>query len=716
MSCSPVMNRVGAVRRSILVVGLLLAGLVILPTARAADPGWSQDQELAKIRQMIADQGMHWEAGPTEVGAIPPDQREGYLGYRPISDQEHRSKASSVLESLPAVDLPSYWDWRQSTPDHPIGVTPAKNQGGCGSCWAFGAVGALESIYLITNGYTQLFSEQQCISCNEAGDGCSGGNSTSCYELWESYGAVASTCMPYQGKDGVACIQNECDVPARLTGYTYVPYSETSLKTAIMTAPIAVTIYATNPMFNYKSGCYDGPNGPTNHVILLCGWDDTACGGIGAWLIKNSWGASWGQQGFGWIEYNTCSIGGNGDLLQYAPYPASKVGYASHQVLDNGNGALDPGETDQVSVTVTNFGVGNATGITGILRSLTPGVTVIDSVATFPNTATWANSTCQAPYFTVQVSPDLAKGVRADFQLVIQDAQVPSEVSTFFDFIGPVATIYQNDFESGIANWVSADSVGSNDWRWATPNTHMGQCDPMKAASGSKVIGNDLNETDPNNQWDGLYQNSTTNYIDSPAIDCTGQKGVELVFKRWLGSEKSLYDKARVLVNGTEVWRNPHDVDQWDQMWMPFVVDISKIADGNPSVKVRFEMSADPGFRLGGWTVDDFKIIATNSPAGIDNFLFSGLTPSLSVYPNPFVNATGLMLSLPKGASAARVDIYDATGRLVRTLATGSMSPGAHKLTWIGTDGAGHHVSAGTYFCRADIDGRITTARMVRTQ
>ena len=114
--------------------------------------------------------------------------------------------------------------------------------------------------------------------CNESGDDCDGGNAYSCYDVWTSYGAVASSCMPYTGNDNAPCTQDECEVKARLHGYSYVMYGETYLKTALLTQPIAVSIYVTGPFSNYHSGCYSGPNGGTNHMVLLCGWDDNICG------------------------------------------------------------------------------------------------------------------------------------------------------------------------------------------------------------------------------------------------------------------------------------------------------------------------------------------------------------------------------------------------------------------------------------------------------
>ena len=134
-------------------LGLLFAGLMLAMTAAGpvraqdnswTDVGWSEAKELAETRQMIEENGWTWEAGPTGVSALPPSERQKMLGLIHSQYDDQPRPGEAVLEALPERDLPTSWDWRTLG-----GTTPAKNQGGCGSCWAFAAVGALESIYKI---------------------------------------------------------------------------------------------------------------------------------------------------------------------------------------------------------------------------------------------------------------------------------------------------------------------------------------------------------------------------------------------------------------------------------------------------------------------------------------------------------------------------------------------------------------------------------------
>ncbi len=679
----------------------------------AADEGWSEAQELAQIRQMIADEGLDWEAGRTDVSMIPPSQRAGYLGLIPLAEDQVSKGSSGTLIPLPERDLPTYFDWRYANSEHGVGVTSAKNQGGCGSCWAFAAVAALEGLYKIRNNGTQvLLSEQQCLSCDEYGYNCEGGNMVACYDLWSWYGAVPQTCMPYYGNDGIACTMDECDVKARITGTLAVAWNTTALKTAIMTQPLAVTIYADNPMFSYSGGCYQGPNLTPNHAVLLCGWDDSQCSGAGAWLIKNSWGTGWGMSGFGWIKYGTSGIGREGRLLTYEPFSTTRVAYLSHQVLDGNNGALEPGETAQIAVTVLNHAAANATGVNGILRSLTPGVVVTDSVAAFGDCNTWSSSASQAPHFTVSAQ-GIASGARLDFELEISTAQTVSTVSSFSDVAVPVSVVYSNDFEGTTTGWAHGASLGADDWRLGTPRTFVEQWDPKVAASGVKLFGNDLNETS-GGSWDGLYQNDSNVWLESPTVNCSGQTGCWLSFKRVLNSERGIYDVARVLVNGTEIWRNPSNYDHIDRVWTPILTDIHELADGNAAVKVRFEMTGDPGWRFGGWNLDDFRIVATNLDVNAVPPAAGAERIALSIGPNPFSGATGIRLIVPEGALEARVQVFDTQGRAIKSLYTGALDPGLHQLTWVGSDDAGNRVSAGTYFVRAEADGQVTRGKVVR--
>ncbi len=697
-----------AVRRPLVLAAFLLLCGVLCPAFAAnesADEGWDREAEIAEIQAMIEAEGMHWIAAPTSVNALPPSQRPP-LNPIPEPSAEFLAKSSSTIEALPLRDLPTSWDWRALG-----GMTGVRNQGGCGSCWAFAAAAAFESCHLIKTGVALNLSEQQCLSCNEFGYGCNGGNADGCYWLWGTFGAIPESCLPYYGVDTYPCIQNQCEVVARLDGWNFVPYQEEAIKTAVMSHPIYVTIYVTGPMYSYGGGCYAGPNGATNHAVALCGWDDNACGGNGAWLIKNSWGAGWGHAGYGWIQYGTCSIGAGGHTFDYTPFPADQVAYESHLVLDGYNGALDPGETAQLSVTAKNYGSSATGSVTAILRSLTPGVTVPDSTATLPSMASGASAVTHAPHFTVSVASGTTVGSLVTFEIEVNSG-THTETSVFYDFISPTNLVYETNFETA-PGWTTGGA--NNDWRRNVPGSLQGHLDPWDAASGTQIFGNDINE--PTGGWNVLYPPNANSYLQSPVIDCSGHTGVHLRFKRQLSVEEGIYDVARILVDGNLIWSNPSNENLVDPYWQTQVFDISQYADeGN--VQVRFELQSDGGLEFGGWNLDEFSIIATDADfASADEpAMHPRMNLSVSSHPNPFTPMTHLRLAIPSELNTVRVVIYDAGGRVVRTVHNGAIEPGNVTFTWLGTDDAGKPVPTGSYFCRASSGNTAVTSKVVRIQ
>jgi len=213
----------------------------------------------------------------------------------------------------PKLSLPSSFDWRDNG-----GVTPVKNQGSCGSCWAFGTVAPLEAAIKIEEGKTVDLSEQWLVSCNKDGWGCNGGWWAHDYHEWKKgscggTGAVLESDFPYRASDKPC--NGPYDHPYLLENWAFigsehgVPQRD-AIKQAIMDyGPVSAAVRATNDWSSYSGGVYNNDaSGRVNHAITLVGWDDSM-GSKGVWILKNSWGTGWGDNGYMYIEYGCSSVG-----------------------------------------------------------------------------------------------------------------------------------------------------------------------------------------------------------------------------------------------------------------------------------------------------------------------------------------------------------------------------------------------------------------------
>ena len=186
-------------------------------------------------------------------------------------------------------------------------------------------------------------------------------------------------------------------------------------------------------------------------------------------------------------------------------------------------------------------------------------------------------------------------------------------------FVGEIEPIYCTDFETDPAldGWTHGltqgnPSQGADDWQWGTPVVEVASGDPSEAFSGDSVYGNDLG----GGQWNGTYQPNKTNFTDSPAVDTAGYDNIRLQYRRWLNVEDGFYDQATIYGNDVTLWTNYNsNADQdsarhhQDREWRFHDVDLSQAVQ-NDQVTVKHEISSDQGLHFGGWTLDDWCIVA----------------------------------------------------------------------------------------------------------
>ncbi|XP_061462561.1 cathepsin K isoform X1 [Rhineura floridana] len=217
-------------------------------------------------------------------------------------------------------------DWEKRVPDEMDYrkkgyVTPVKNQGQCGSCWAFSSVGALEGQLKKKTGKVLNLSPQNLVDCVTKNDGCGGGYMTNAFEyVQENRGIDSDDSYPYIGQDE-NCMYNPTGKAAKCRGYREVPKgNERALKRAVARiGPIAVGIDASLSSFQfYSRGVYYDENCNAeniNHAVLAVGYGTQK--GTKHWIIKNSWGEEWGDKGYVLMARNMDNACGIANLASF---------------------------------------------------------------------------------------------------------------------------------------------------------------------------------------------------------------------------------------------------------------------------------------------------------------------------------------------------------------------------------------------------------------
>jgi C1A family cysteine protease len=260
-------------------------------------------------------QNRSYELAMNQFGDLTWDEFKAQrMGYRRDLNSEARSlNEFPFMDKIVGDEVAAAIDWR----DKGI-VTPVKDQGSCGSCWAFSATGSLEGAYAQAKGRLLSFSEQQLVDCSgpQGNNGCGGGLMDRAFNYWKINGACLEADYAYTARNGVC--KTGCLGYAKVAKYTDVAHSETSLLDAVNIGPISVAIEPDQQGFQfYKSGVFQGPCGTSlDHGVLVVGYGDDA--GMPYWLVKNSWGPRWGEAGY-------IRIGRNRNLCGIANEPSYPV-------------------------------------------------------------------------------------------------------------------------------------------------------------------------------------------------------------------------------------------------------------------------------------------------------------------------------------------------------------------------------------------------------
>ncbi|XP_028293266.1 cathepsin L1-like [Gouania willdenowi] len=270
---------------------------------------WLANRQLVLQHNMLADQGIvSYHLGLTVFADM---ENEEYIQVmlqgiqRPVqTPQTSQTALSDVQCTNSIITIPNCVndtvDWRDEGY-----VTPVKDQQQCGSCWAFSATGALEGQNFKKNGKLVSLSEQQLVDCSGyfGNYGCGGGWMNNAFKYVAVNGGIEKEdTYPYEAQDG-PCRYNPNNDGGTCKGFADVkPFNEKDLKVTVCTVgPVSAAIDASQMSFQLfnSTGVYDEPNcnsNNLNHAVLIVGYGSD--NGVDYWLVKNSWGTGWGNEGY----------------------------------------------------------------------------------------------------------------------------------------------------------------------------------------------------------------------------------------------------------------------------------------------------------------------------------------------------------------------------------------------------------------------------------
>ncbi|NP_001091187.1 cathepsin H [Xenopus laevis] len=196
-------------------------------------------------------------------------------------------------------------DWRDSNC-----VSPVKDQGYCGSCWAFATVGVIEALHCLAGNELSNLSEQQLVDCDHLDSGCCGGFPVLAMDYIAHRGIMKTEDYEYEAKQSTCQYDSDNAIRLNVSKYYILPDEENMASSVAKDGPITVGFAVAEDFMFYSKGIFDGECAPSpNHAIIVVGYGTLHCedgedDGEDYWIIKNSWGEHWGEEGFGKIQRN----------------------------------------------------------------------------------------------------------------------------------------------------------------------------------------------------------------------------------------------------------------------------------------------------------------------------------------------------------------------------------------------------------------------------
>lgn len=281
--------------------------------------GLAASSEIAELQKAIQAQGGRWVAEENALSRLPDAEQALWLGV--LSGGPPPPQTLPAPGAAAAAATPRSFDWRDVRGRSY--VTPVKNQGPCGSCWAFATTAGLESYLLIRAPSAAVpdNAEQLLLSCSGHGS-CAGGGPTAVSGYLAVVGVPPETYFPYTGTND-SCSnagQGWRNAAAKIGSYAGVLKTVAAIKHALVQhGPLPTTFSVYKDFYSYKSGVYSQTTGKYigRHAVLLVGYDDAEQ----CFIVKNSWGKGWGEQGYFRVAYSELgsAMGFGVETLAYLP-------------------------------------------------------------------------------------------------------------------------------------------------------------------------------------------------------------------------------------------------------------------------------------------------------------------------------------------------------------------------------------------------------------
>ena len=579
----------------------------------------------------------------------------------------------------PSKSLPDTFDLRIEGK-----LTSVKSQGGCGSCWAFATMGAIEGRWKFLGLGDYDLSENNLIYGHGfEWEPCDGGNANLSTAYLSRYdGPISEADDPYEASGGDNGSYHSGLTPqAYISDVWFLPKDAAVIKQALMDYGALYTNMRWDA--NYYNSAYTyyySGNDNTNHAVLLCGWNDdkVTAGGTGAWIIRNSWDTTFGEEGFFYISYNDTKVNTSVVLFKNRVAHSNSAEVKYYDKLGN---VLNYGWPDETDYGLIKFEYSGAKDITKVGTWVNTANSVVSfeifddfngSALTNP-LGSVTDQTCNyAGYHTFNLTTPVSVSSNSDIYIKVK-YNTPN-----YNYSIPVESYYSGyadpQIEAGKC-WVSSSGT-TGSWA-ALGNDQTGKYDLCIKAYGidDASLPVELSEFNTKNEKGSVR----ISWATESELNNLGFNLYRSTF-----AKRDFKQINREIISGAINSSERHNYSFIDK----------KVVNG-----VRYYYQLEDVSLAGVTKKHDIGSIIVNENIQ-DNVLAMDfvLHPA---FPNPFNPETKIKITLVK-QSRINLNIFNLKGELVKTLVNSHITPGTHSFTWNATDQTDKQVPSGVYIIQME--------------